>query len=46
MKVITADEAAMLIKNGDTIALSGSAAISLVADRVLRAMEERFLSKG
>ena len=37
MKIISADEAALLIKDECTIALSGSAATSLVADRVLRA---------
>lgn len=46
MKIISADEAALLIKDGSTIALSGSASTSLVADRVLRAMEERYLSAG
>lgn len=46
MKIISAGEAALLIKNGDTVALSGSAATSLVADRVLRAIEERYLSAG
>ena len=46
MKIISADEAALLIKDECTIALSGSAATSLVADRVLRAIEERYLSAG
>lgn len=46
MKIISADEAALLIKNEATVALSGSAATSLVADRVLRAIEERYLSAG
>ncbi len=46
MKIISADEAASLIKDECTIALSGSAATSLVADRVLRAIEERYLSAG
>lgn len=46
MRIITADEAAMLIKNNSTIALGGSAATSLVADRVLKAMEQRYVSSG
>ena len=46
MKIISADEAALLINDECTIALSGSAATSLVADRVLRAIEERYLSAG
>lgn len=46
MKIISADEAALLIKNDSTIALSGSAATSLVADRVLKAMEDRYAAHG
>lgn len=46
MKIISADEAALLIKDGAVVALSGSASTSLVADRVLSAMEERYLSAG
>ena len=38
MKIITAAEAASLIPNGATLALSGSCATAVVADRVLAAL--------
>ena len=41
MQIITADQAARLVNNGWTVALSGSAATSLTADRVFQALEER-----
>lgn len=46
MQIITADQAARLVNNGWTVALSGSAATSLTADRVFQALEERYLAEG
>ena len=46
MKVITAAEAAALIESGKTIAISGSAGTSLLADSVLEALEDRYLTTG
>ena len=46
MKIITAAEAASLIPNGATLALSGSCATAVVADRVLAALEERYLTES
>ena len=40
MKILTAAEAAAKIPDGATLALSGSCATAVVADRVLAAMEE------
>lgn len=42
---LSPDEAALLIKDGDTLALTGSGSI-LVADEVLEAIERRFLNTG
>lgn len=44
MKIITASQAASLIPNGATLALSGSCAVSVVADHVLAAIEESYLT--
>lgn len=44
-KIITADEAATLIEDGDTIATSGFM-MSVVPEEVLRAIGKRFLSEG
>ena len=41
----SAEKAASLINDGDTIALTGSGSL-LVADKVLEAIEKRFLSTG
>lgn len=46
MKIITKEEAAKLIPNGATIAVSGSGAVNLVADSVLEALESRFFETG
>lgn len=46
MKLVTAKEAAALIPNGSTVALSGSCASAVVADNVLAAMEEQYLTSG
>jgi propionate CoA-transferase len=46
MKVLSANEAAGLVPAGATVALSGSGACNLVADRVLAALEKRFLETG
>ncbi len=44
-KIITAKEAAALIKNGDTVASAGMALMGLCED-VIRATEQRFLENG
>lgn len=46
MKVISAEEAAALIQSGSTLALSGSGACNLIAEKVLKAIETRFIEKG
>lgn len=46
MKVITAEEAAQLITDNSTVALSGSGAVNVVAEQILAAIEARFLSTG
>ena len=45
VKVITAAEAAALIKNGDTVTTSGFVA-SAIPEALDRAVEERFLATG
>ena len=44
-KVMTADEAVAMIRDRDAIAVCGCENL-LLPDRVLRALEERFLSTG
>lgn len=46
MKIISAAQAASLVPNGATVALSGSCAISITADHVLAALEQSFLEKA
>lgn len=46
MKIITAQEAAALIWDGATVAISGSGAGTVIAEKVLTGLEERFLSEG
>ena len=45
MKVISAQEAAALVKNGQTLVVGGSSGIS-VAESFLVKLEERFLETG
>jgi propionate CoA-transferase len=44
-QILTADEAAGLIRDGQTLAMPGNASI-LVADDILKAIESRFLATG
>lgn len=46
MKIVTAGQAASLVPNGSTVALSGSCAVSVMADHVLAALEKSFLEKA
>ncbi len=46
MKIITAQEAARLIPDGATVALSGSAACSIMAEKVFENIESCFLEEG
>lgn len=46
MKILSAEEAVSKIPNGATLALSGSCATAVVADRVLAAIEESYLTAG
>ena len=46
MKVLTADEAAALVQDGDTLLISGSGSGHAVPERVIAAIEERFLAVG
>lgn len=46
MKVISETEAANLISDGTTIALSGSGASNLIPEKILRAIENRYKSAG
>ena len=46
MKVITAHEAAELIYDGATLALSGSGASNLIPEKILSAIEQRFKETG
>lgn len=46
MKVITEHEAAQLVFDGATLALSGSGAPNLIPEKILGAIEERFLKTG
>lgn len=46
MKIISKNEAAMLIKSHDTVAISGSGAASLIPESLLEALEERYLKDG
>ena len=45
VKIITADEAAKLVKNGDTITTSGFVA-SAIPEALNKAVEKRFLETG
>ncbi len=45
-KFLSADEAAALIKNGDTVAVSGNGAGMISAEAILAAVEKRFLTTG
>lgn len=45
VKIITADEAAKLIKNGDTFTTSGFVA-SCIPEALNKAVEKRFLETG
>ena len=45
VKIITADEAAKLVKNGDTLTTSGFVA-SAIPEALNKAMEKRFLETG
>lgn len=46
MKIISAAQAASLVPNGSTVAISGSCAVSVLPDRVLEALESSFLEKA
>src|ERR1044071_6942735 len=46
MEKITADEAARLIENGDSILISGSGGGHAVPEALLAAVERRFLAEG
>ena len=43
MRVISAAEAAMLIKDGDTVSIIGNGGDVMVPEKVYEALEERFL---
>lgn len=43
MKIISASEAAALIPDNSTVALSGSGAGNVIAEKILKAIEDRFL---
>ena len=45
-KFLSAAEAAALIKNGDTVAVSGNGAGMIAAEMILAAVEKRFLETG
>ncbi len=44
-KVVTAEAAAQMVRTGDTVAVSGNGYL-LLPDKVLRALEQRFLETG
>lgn len=46
MKVITAEQAASLVKDGDTLMIGGSGSGHAIPERLIEAVEERFLSSG
>ena len=46
MKILSAADAAALVEDGDTILIGGSGGGHAVPERIIQAIEERFLSEG
>jgi len=46
MQIQSADEAALLIRDGDTVAISGNGAGMIAPEAILAAIEKRFLATG